>query len=156
MNTFSWMLHFPNMIHRTALLVTVFLLLINIFSGVVNDTPNTNDGRKNSLMSRANCNPFFYSVFPFKTDVRTHLFKVVIVWFFPEMTDLEFWTFMCIVSVFLSLLSYGVILIKDQMIIQVGSHKESFWSKTQLSNMIWKWGFQMFNGMLLFFCACTL
>ena len=36
-----------------------------------------------------------------------------------EMTDLEFWTFMCIVSVFLSLLSYGVILIKDQMIIQV-------------------------------------
>ena len=38
------------------------------------------------------------------------------------MTDLEFWTFMCIVSVFLSLLSYGVILIKDQMIIQVGSH----------------------------------
>ena len=34
------------------------------------------------------------------------------------MTDLEFWTFMCIVSVFLSLLSYGVILIKDQMIIQ--------------------------------------
>lgn len=64
---------------RTALLVTVFLLLINIFSGVVNDTPNTNDG---------------------------------------QMTDLEFWTFMCIVSVFLSLLSYGVILIKDQMIIQ--------------------------------------
>ena len=37
---------------------------------------------------------------------------------FAEMTDLEFWTFMCIVSVFLSLLSYGVILIKDQMIIQ--------------------------------------
>ena len=29
---------------RTALLVTVFLLLINIFSGVVNDTPNTNNG----------------------------------------------------------------------------------------------------------------
>ena len=55
-------------------------------------------------------------------DGRTHLFKVVIVCFFPEMTDLEFWTFMCIVSVFLSLLSYGVILIKDQMIIQVGSH----------------------------------
>ena len=35
---------------RTALLVTVFLLLINIFSGVVNDTPNTNDGRKNPLI----------------------------------------------------------------------------------------------------------
>ena len=130
------MLHFPNMIHRTALLVTVFLLLINIFSGVVNDTPNTNDGRKNSLMSRANCNPFFYSLFPFKTDVRTHLSKVVIVCFFPEMTDLEFWTFMCIVSVFLSLLSYGVILIKDQMIIQVGSHNGSFRSKSRLSNMI--------------------
>ena len=29
---------------RTALLVTVFLLLINIFSSVVNETPNTNNG----------------------------------------------------------------------------------------------------------------
>merc|ERR1712025_138825 len=64
---------------RTALLVTVFLLLINIFSGVVNDTPNTNDG---------------------------------------SMTDLELWTFACIVCVFLSLISYAVILCRDQMIIQ--------------------------------------
>ena len=31
---------------RTALLVTVFLLLINIFSSVVNETPNTNNGGK--------------------------------------------------------------------------------------------------------------
>jgi hypothetical protein len=31
---------------RTALLVTVFLLLINIFSSVVNETPNTSDGGK--------------------------------------------------------------------------------------------------------------
>ena len=29
---------------RTALLVTVFLLLINIFSNVVNDTPSSSDG----------------------------------------------------------------------------------------------------------------
>ena len=86
-----------------------------------------------------------------KDSLLTHLFKVVIVWFFPEMTDLEFWTFMCIVSVFLSLLSYGVILIKDQMIIQVGSHKESFLSKTLLSNIISKWGFQMLMGVLLIF-----
>jgi len=64
---------------RTALLVTVFLLLINIFSGVVNDTPNTDNG---------------------------------------TMTDLEMWTFCCIVSVFVSLVSYGIILVKDQMIIQ--------------------------------------
>ena len=44
---------------RTALLVTVFLLLINIFSGVVNDTPNTNDGRKNPLILQ-----LFYSFLP--------------------------------------------------------------------------------------------
>ena len=31
---------------RTALLVTAFLLLINIFSSVVNETPNTSDGGK--------------------------------------------------------------------------------------------------------------
>ena len=35
------------------------------------------------------------------------------------MTDLEAWTFGCIVSVFVSLVSYGIILVKDQMIIQV-------------------------------------
>ena len=35
------------------------------------------------------------------------------------MTDLEMWTFCCIVSVFVSLVSYGIILVKDQMIIQV-------------------------------------
>merc|ERR1719500_476959 len=33
------------------------------------------------------------------------------------MTDLELWTFCCIVSVFVSLVSYGIILVKDQMII---------------------------------------
>ena len=36
-----------------------------------------------------------------------------------ELTDLELWTFCCIVSVFVSLVSYGIILVKDQMIIQV-------------------------------------
>ena len=35
------------------------------------------------------------------------------------MTDLEMWTFCCIVAVFVSLVSYGIILVKDQMIIQV-------------------------------------
>ena len=33
---------------RTVLLVSGFLLLINIFDGVVNNTPNTNDGSKKS------------------------------------------------------------------------------------------------------------
>ena len=37
----------------------------------------------------------------------------------PDLTDLEMWTFYCIVSVFLSLLTYAIILFKDQMIIQV-------------------------------------
>ena len=52
----------------------------------------------------------------FSNNIITNVYKA---FQFSEMTDLEFWTFMCIVSVFLSLLSYGVILIKDQMIIQV-------------------------------------
>ena len=52
----------------------------------------------------------------FTNNIITNVYKA---FQFSEMTDLEFWTFMCIVSVFLSLLSYGVILIKDQMIIQV-------------------------------------
>ena len=52
----------------------------------------------------------------FANNIITNVYKA---FQFSEMTDLEFWTFMCIVSVFLSLLSYGVILIKDQMIIQV-------------------------------------
>ena len=46
-----FLMHIDCIYHRTALLVTVFLLLINIFSGVVNDTPNTNDGRKNPLIA---------------------------------------------------------------------------------------------------------
>jgi hypothetical protein len=47
LNLLSVQVNFPGHLYldpRTALLVTVFLLLINIFSGVVNDTPNTNDG----------------------------------------------------------------------------------------------------------------
>ena len=35
------------------------------------------------------------------------------------MTSLEEWAFICIVSVFVSLLFYAMILFKDQMIIQV-------------------------------------
>ena len=35
------------------------------------------------------------------------------------MTDLELWAFACVVFVFFSILSYAVILVKDQMIIQV-------------------------------------
>ena len=53
---------------RTALLVTVFLLLINIFSGVVNDTPNTNDGRKNPLILQ-----LFYSFLPISITKPFHL-----------------------------------------------------------------------------------
>ena len=35
------------------------------------------------------------------------------------MTDLELWAFACVVFVIFSILSYAVILVKDQMIIQV-------------------------------------
>ena len=69
---------------RTALLVTVFLLLINIYNGVVNDTPNS-DG----------------------------------------MTALEEWALTCVVCVFGTLLTYAIILGRDQMIIQVLSQSKS-------------------------------
>lgn len=63
---------------RTALLITVFLLLINIYNSVVNETPNS-DG----------------------------------------MTALEEWTLACVITVFGTLLTYAIILARDQMIIQV-------------------------------------
>ena len=74
------------------------------------------------------------------------------------MTDLEFWTFMCIVSVFLSLLSYGVILIKDQMIIQVGSHLGVILIKDQIIKYNIKMRVPNVDGgaVILFVCACTL
>ena len=36
----------PSLPSRTALLITVFLLLINMFAGVVTNTPNTSTGGK--------------------------------------------------------------------------------------------------------------
>ena len=75
---------------------------------IFENTAIANDGSKKEHVIKIN-----HIHFP-----ATNVYKTLKI-DFPEMTDLEFWTFMCIVSVFLSLLSYGVILIKDQMIIQV-------------------------------------
>ena len=46
--------------------------------------------------------------------------------FFSAMTSLELWAFICIVSVFASLLFYAMILFKDQMIIQENIKQKPF------------------------------
>ena len=66
-----------NFLSRTALLMTAFLLLINIYNSVVNETPNSD-----------------------------------------EMTALEVWSLGCISVVFGTILTYAIILSRDQMIIQ--------------------------------------
>ena len=66
-----------NFLPRTALLMTAFLLLINIYNSVVNETPNSD-----------------------------------------EMTALEVWSLGCISVVFGTILTYAIILSRDQMIIQ--------------------------------------
>ena len=45
---------------------------------------------------------------------------------YSAMTSLELWAFICIVSVFASLLFYAMILFKDQMIIQENIKKKPF------------------------------
>jgi len=62
---------------RTALLMTAFLLLVQIYNSVVNETPNSDD-----------------------------------------ITILELWTLICVCTVFATLLTYAIILGRDQMIIQ--------------------------------------
>ena len=71
----------------------------------MNDTPNTDNGSKRSYILKC----------LFGNLLQGIKIKKMIV----AMTDLEMWTFCCIVSVFVSLVSYGIILVKDQMIIQV-------------------------------------
>ena len=44
--------------------------------------------------------------------------QAAIIKIYSAMTSLELWAFICIVSVFASLLFYAMILFKDQMIIQ--------------------------------------
>ena len=96
-------------------------------SGVVNDTPNTDNGSESHKIPRdikitaeikiateikiTTAKTFTYAQARIFNVLRNHVLAA--------MTDLELWTFCCIVSVFVSLVSYGIILVKDQMIIQV-------------------------------------
>ena len=60
--------------------------------------------------------------------------------FHSAMTDLELWAFACVVFVFFSILSYAVILVKDQMIIQVNM-SSTFTAEEQLLRIQKKiWG----------------
>ena len=100
---------------RTALLVTVFLLLINIFSSVVNETPNTSDGGEYNSITQFNCPAKLHKC---KNVATLKAPGIIILTCYLEMTALELWTLACIFTVFGSLLSYGFILSRDQMIIQ--------------------------------------
>ena len=76
----------------------------------MNDTPNTDNGSKITTEITCYAKAMIINVLKNAMMMMTPL---------AAMTDLEMWTFCCIVSVFVSLVSYGIILVKDQMIIQV-------------------------------------
>ena len=62
----------------------------------------------------------------FHVDSENIELQAAIIKIYSAMTSLELWAFICIVSVFASLLFYAMILFKDQMIIQENIKQKPF------------------------------
>ena len=94
---------------RTALLMTAFLLLIQIYNSVVTDTPNSNGNNQNHL---------YFG--PLVHDTSAHLPFTPL--YFPGVTYLEQFLLACVITVFGTLMTYAIILTRDQLVIQVLSN----------------------------------
>ena len=101
-------------------------------SGVVNDTPNTDNGSESHKIPRDIKITTEIKITTAKTFTyaQARIFNVLRNHVLAAMTDLELWTFCCIVSVFVSLVSYGIILVKDQKLHPGSSSLEQINAKT--------------------------